>query len=53
MSPGFLPPGEEAAFLAEFGMEADEVLMVGGPESLARYLTRPTAQKLGRKGWRY
>ena len=42
-----LPPGGEREFLAEFGLELREILMVGGEESLKRYLTRADGTQVG------
>jgi methyltransferase (TIGR00027 family) len=42
-----LPVGGEREFLAEVGLEAREILMVGGEESLKRYVTRADGTQVG------
>ena len=42
-----LPVDGEREFLAACGLELREVLTVGGPESLARYLTRADGTRVG------
>ena len=42
-----LPVGGEREFLAECGLELREVLTVGGPESVDRYLTRADGTRVG------
>lgn len=44
-----LPLGSEAAFLGEFGLDVREVLTIGGPESIARYLTKADGTQVGAK----
>jgi methyltransferase (TIGR00027 family) len=44
-----IPLGTEASFLGEFGLEVREVLTVGGPESIARYLTKADGTQVGAK----
>ena len=42
-----LPAGREREFLGEFGLDLQEVLTVGGEESLKRYLTRADGTEVG------
>ena len=42
-----LPVGGEREFLAECGLELRELLTVGGPESVDRYLTRADGTRVG------
>jgi methyltransferase (TIGR00027 family) len=44
-----IPLGSEATFLGEFGMDVREVLTIGGPESVARYLTKTDGTQVGAK----
>jgi len=44
-----IPLGSEAAFLGEFGLDVREVLTIGGPESIARYLTKSDGTQVGAK----
>jgi methyltransferase (TIGR00027 family) len=44
-----IPLGGEAAFLGEFGLDVREVLSIGGPESIARYLTKADGTQVGAK----
>jgi len=44
-----IPLGSEAAFLGEFGLDVREVLTIGGPESIARYLTKADGTQVGAK----
>ena len=41
-----IPLGSEAEFLGEFGLDVREVLTIGGPESIARYLTKANSTGL-------
>jgi methyltransferase (TIGR00027 family) len=42
-----LPVGGEQEFLREFGLELREAFMIGGEESLKRYLTRADGSRVG------
>ena len=42
-----LPMGGEREFLSEFGLELREALMIGGEESVRRYLTRADGTQVG------
>lgn len=44
-----IPLGGEAAFLGEFGLEVREVLAIGGPDSIGRYLTKADGTQVGAK----
>jgi hypothetical protein len=44
-----IPLGGEAAFLGEFGLAVRDVLTIGGPESVARYLTKADGTQVGAK----
>jgi hypothetical protein len=44
-----IPLGTEAAFVSECGLEMKEVLAIGGPESIARYLTKADGTQVGAK----
>lgn len=44
-----IPLGSEAAFLGEFGLDVRELLTIGGPDSIARYLTKADGTQVGAK----
>jgi methyltransferase (TIGR00027 family) len=44
-----IPLGTEATFLGEFGLDVREVLTIGGPESIQRYLTKADGTQVGAK----
>jgi methyltransferase (TIGR00027 family) len=44
-----IPLGSVNEFLGEFGMDVREVLAIGGPDSIARYLTKADGTQVGAK----
>jgi methyltransferase (TIGR00027 family) len=44
-----IPLGSEGEFVGAFGMEAREVMAIGGPDSIARYLTKADGTQVGGK----
>ena len=44
-----IPLGAAAEFLGEFGLELRELLAIGGPDSVARYLTKADGTQVGAK----
>jgi methyltransferase (TIGR00027 family) len=44
-----IPLGAVGEFLGEFGLDAREVMAIGGPESVARYLTKADGTQVGAK----
>ncbi|HSJ41064.1 MAG TPA: SAM-dependent methyltransferase [Xanthobacteraceae bacterium] len=44
-----IPLGTEGELLGEFGMDLREVMAIGGPDSIARYLTKADGSQVGAK----